>query len=86
MQETTDEFIALAENNEAFVSKSNTLLSLQAHPEIAGKFATDIMCDDDTTYTEGKTPAEIEVMRATAGDAQDGLDMLRRIVEWVGEK
>lgn len=82
----TPEFIPLAENNEAFISRSNSLLSFQAHPEILGQFAKDIIWDDDTTYTEGKTEKEIEEMRATIGDEQDGLYMLRRMVQWVSEK
>ena len=82
----TDEFIPLAENNEAFISKSNKLLSFQAHPEIFGKFAKDIIWDDDTTYTEGKSAEEIQEMRATIGNEQDGIDMLRRVLRWVEEK
>ncbi|KAH8594960.1 copper/iron-regulated glutamine amidotransferase [Bisporella sp. PMI_857] len=82
----TDDFVLLAENNEAFVSKSNTMLSFQAHPEIMGKFAKDLIWDDDITYTEGKSKEEIGEMRATINDPQDGVELLRRVIEWVDEK
>jgi len=68
------------------LSRSNMLLGIQAHPEIHGQFAKDIIWDDDTTYTEGKTAEQIQEMRATIGDEQDGIEILRRILKWVEEK
>jgi GMP synthase-like glutamine amidotransferase len=79
-------FLPLAENNECFLSESNTMLGLQAHPEIGREFSMKILMDDDTTYTEGRTEAEIAQIRERAGGKQDGLDLLRRVVEWVYEK
>lgn len=78
-------FIALAEDNESFVSQSNKILSFQAHPEIGGEFSRMILEDDDTTYVEGQTQEKIEKMIQRVGDKQDGLDLLRRVVQWVNE-
>lgn len=78
-------FTALAADNESFVSISDKILSFQAHPEINGEFSKKILEDDDTTYVEGLTREEIENMIRTVGDKQDGLDLLRRVVQWVSE-
>jgi GMP synthase-like glutamine amidotransferase len=84
--EGAEGFFPLAENNECFLSESNTMLGLQAHPEIGREFSMKILMDDDTTYTEGRTEAEVAQIRERAGGKQDGIDLLRRVVEWVYEK
>ena len=83
---TAEDFILLAENNESFVSKCNMMLGIQAHPEIGGQFAREILEDGDTTYTEGQSEDAVLEMRERVEGPQDGLDILRRVVEWVGEK
>lgn len=79
-------FVQLAENNEALVSRSNTILSLQAHPEIDGLFSRKVLDDDDTTYTERLTPVQVRDLKAHCADAQDGLEILRRVIGWLNEK
>lgn len=79
-------FIALAENNECFVSTSNTMLSFQAHPEIGAGFSREILLDDDDTYTKGRGREDIEELIERTGDPQDGLDLLRRVLKWIEEK
>lgn len=76
----------LAENNECFVSTSNTILSFQAHPEIGPEFGRKILQDDDPTYTEGQTQEEVEKLIKGLDGPQDCLDLLRRVVEWADEK
>lgn len=61
------------------------MLSFQAHPEIGSGFAREILSDDDDTYTKGQTKEEVEDMLRRIGDPQDGLDLLRRVLEWVHE-
>lgn len=80
------DFIPLAENNEALLSQSNFVLSLQAHPEIDGLFARQILGDDDPTYTKKLTPSEISHVKAHCTDSQDGLTILARVIEWVKEE
>jgi hypothetical protein len=62
------------------------MLSFQAHPEIGAEFSKKILLDDDTTYTKGQGQKEKNEMVERVGDPQDGLDLLRRVLEWVGEK
>jgi GMP synthase-like glutamine amidotransferase len=78
-------FIALAEDNECFISESNMVLSFQAHPEIDGVFAKEVLVDDDKTYIERYTSKEIEELIRTCEDPQDGLAILERVVQWVVE-
>lgn len=78
-------FIALAENNEAFLSETNTILSFQAHPEIDGIFAKKILDNDDPTYVESVSPEEVQQIKDHCADKQDGLVMLERVVKWMGE-
>ena len=79
-------FVQLAENNEALVSLSNAVLSFQAHPEIDGVFSRKILDDDDPTYTERLTPAEVHDLKAHCADKQDGLEILQRVMEWLNEE
>lgn len=61
------------------------MLSFQAHPEIGVEFSRKILLDHDTTYTEGQDQKERDEMVERVGDPQDGLDLLRRVLEWVKE-
>ena len=78
-------FIQLAGNNEALLSHLNKILSSQAHPEVDVGFSRKILDDDDSTYTEQLSQAEIQYLRAHCGDPQDGLTMLKRVVQWIDE-
>ncbi|KAK5050507.1 hypothetical protein LTR84_003788 [Exophiala bonariae] len=78
-------FTPLAENNEALLSHSNTVISFQAHPEIDGIFSRKILDDDDPTYIEHLTSAEVDDLKNHCADAQDGTDMLARVIAWVEE-
>lgn len=79
-------FVPMAEDNEAFVSEDNMVLSFQAHPEIMGEFATMVMGSTQSYNAKGKTQEDIGAKVARLGDPQDGLTVLRRILEWVGER
>lgn len=67
------------------VSASNTIFSLQAHPEIDGVFSKKILDDDDPTYVENLTSAEVEAIKNHCADAQDGHEILARVVAWLEE-
>jgi GMP synthase-like glutamine amidotransferase len=85
VNETPPGFTQLAENNEALLSDSNTVISFQAHPEINGVFSRKILDDDDPTYIEHLTSTEIDDLKNHCADAQDGVDMLARVIAWVEE-
>lgn len=85
VNETPPNFTQLAENNEALLSHSNAVISFQAHPEIDGIFSRKILDDDDPTYIEHLIPTEVNDLKNHCGDAQDGLEMLARVIAWVEE-
>lgn len=78
-------FLQLAENNEALVSASNTIFSIQAHPEIDGIFSKKILDDDDPTYVQRYGAAEVKNIKTRCTDPQDGPAIVSRIMEWIQE-
>jgi len=78
-------FIALAEDNEAFISGDNMVLSFQAHPEIMDAFATFVMRNGGGYKGKNMSEQEFEgKIEGLAGD-QDGLVVLERVLKWVRE-
>jgi Ca2+-binding EF-hand superfamily protein len=78
-------FSALAEDNEAFISDDNMMLSFQPHPEIMGEFATFVMRHGDSYAGKGMNKEQVEETIQRLGDEQDGLVMLEKVLEWVRE-
>lgn len=78
-------FTALAENNEAFISEDNMVLSFQAHPEIMGEFATFVMRNGNSYAGNGMTESQVEEKIRKLGDEQDGLVVLQRVLTWARE-
>lgn len=86
VKEVAEGWTMLAEGNECFVSRDGMMLGIQAHPEIGGAFGRRILEGDDGTYTGGMSEEGVREKRERMGDEQDGMSILSRIVEWVGER
>lgn len=79
------DFIALAQDNEAFISPSNMVLSFQAHPEIMDEFATFVMRNSNHYDGKGMSKGDVEEKITRLGDEQDGMVVLERVLDWVRE-
>lgn len=77
-------FVALAEGNQVLVSGSGRVLSFQGHPEMSGEIAG-LLVGEESCYTEGLGREEVEGLVSRAGEEHDGLEVWRRVLEWVGE-
>jgi hypothetical protein len=73
-------FKALAQENEAFVSDDNMVLSLQAHPEIMKVFATFVMRHGNTYSGRYLSENQVEEKIQKLGGEQDGLTVLERVL------
>jgi GMP synthase-like glutamine amidotransferase len=77
-------FLALAEDNQCCLSESNTILTFQGHPEMSEKMAR-LLVQGESMYTEGLGEGEVKSLVERAGEEHDGVEVWRRVLEWVGE-
>ncbi|KAH2558781.1 hypothetical protein KXV70_003869 [Aspergillus fumigatus] len=78
-------FIHLASNNECFVNESNTILSIQAHPEISNKLAKKLLLEDDKEYNGNSTAEQLEMEVRKLEHPTDGVKLLERVMQWLHE-
>jgi len=76
-------FIALAEGNQAFINADNTIITLQGHPELDEALAKAMLVNAPSYMAvEG---AEKEAIAKKMESPHNGLDIWRRVIEWVKE-
>ncbi|KAE8131929.1 copper/iron-regulated glutamine amidotransferase [Aspergillus pseudotamarii] len=78
-------FVHLAENHEIFVNQENTVLSLQAHPEVEAALAKKLLLEEDDVYNGNLSQPELENHLKKLDQPTDGVEVLRRVIEWVKE-
>ncbi|PWY83594.1 class I glutamine amidotransferase-like protein [Aspergillus heteromorphus CBS 117.55] len=78
-------FVHLAENHEMFVNQENTILSLQAHPEVQPALAKKLLLEEDDVYNGNLSKQELEDHLVKLDQPTDGFEVLRRVIEWVRE-
>lgn len=74
-------FIALAEQNQAFVNEADTILTFQGHPEIGTEFAKKIL-DNKPGYISTNNHSANELIEKI-GKKSDGMAIWKRILFWV---
>ena len=75
-------FIALAEDNQALVNASNTVLTLQGHPEMSAELSKLLL--RDTPEYMGGDAVEKEALESRINSPHDGFAIWKRIVQWAG--
>jgi GMP synthase-like glutamine amidotransferase len=76
-------FIALAEDNQALVNASNTILTFQGHPEMSATLSKLLL--RDTPDYMGGAPAEKEALEIRINSPHDGIAIWKKIIQWAGE-
>ncbi|PYI11011.1 copper/iron-regulated glutamine amidotransferase [Aspergillus sclerotiicarbonarius CBS 121057] len=78
-------FVHLAENHEMFVNQEKTVLTFQSHPEVQPLLAKKMLLEEDDVYNGNLSQLELENQLKRLEQPTDGLEVLRRVVEWVKE-
>ncbi|ORY61663.1 class I glutamine amidotransferase-like protein [Pseudomassariella vexata] len=80
----TPDFIALADNNEIFITKSRKIMSFQGHPELSYQIAKAMMETDDGSYQPPanvpKSDTALKIQDISA--SQDGKKVWVNIMKW----
>jgi GMP synthase-like glutamine amidotransferase len=76
-------FIALAEDNQSLVNATNTILTIQGHPEMSAELSKLLL--KDTPEYMGVDAAEKEALEIKINSPHDGIAIWKRIVRWAGE-
>lgn len=78
-----DDFVLLAEENQVFLNKANTILTFQGHPELNTELAQMLLAG--TPSYMGIDDEKREGMKTSMESAHDGVRIWERILEWVKE-
>ncbi|ORY03563.1 class I glutamine amidotransferase-like protein [Clohesyomyces aquaticus] len=76
-------FIALAEDNQSLVNATNTILTLQGHPEMSAELSKLLL--GDTPQYKGVHAAAKEALEFKINSSHDGSAIWKRIIHWTGE-
>ncbi|KAI9931718.1 hypothetical protein ASPWEDRAFT_25422 [Aspergillus wentii DTO 134E9] len=79
------DFVELAENHEMFINAANTILSFQAHPEVHPALARKMLLEEDDVYNGNLSQEQLDAQLNRLEQPTDGVEVLRRVVEWVRE-
>jgi GMP synthase-like glutamine amidotransferase len=77
-------FVSLAEGNQVFLNKANTILTFQGHPELNEGLAK-IYLGNTPSYM-GVGDAEKEGLARNMEESHDGVQIWARILQWVREE
>jgi GMP synthase-like glutamine amidotransferase len=83
IKSVSDGFVALAEGNQSFVNKANTIITFQGHPELNAELARDFV--ETTPAYMGLSEEKKAGLVAKAGVEHDGVKIWERVLRWVGE-
>ncbi|CZR60578.1 uncharacterized protein PAC_10474 [Phialocephala subalpina] len=78
-----EEFVALAEGNQSFVNKANTIITFQGHPELNATLAREFI--DTTPKYMGLGDEKKAGLVESAGLEHDGVKIWERLLRWVKE-
>ncbi|KAK9325370.1 copper/iron-regulated glutamine amidotransferase [Lipomyces orientalis] len=78
-------FIHLAEHHECFLNAENTIISFQAHPEIQNDLVKKLLLEEDDVYNGNSSRQQLELEVRKLDQSTDGIDLLRRVIQWVKE-
>ncbi|KAK9367950.1 copper/iron-regulated glutamine amidotransferase [Lipomyces kononenkoae] len=78
-------FVHLAENHECFLNKENTILSFQAHPELQNDLTKKLLLEEDDVYNGNSTMEQLQREVRKLDQSMDGIELLRRVIQWVKE-
>lgn len=76
-------FMELAEGNQMFMNERKTIWTFQGHPEMNEGLAKAMLADTPAYMGVDKTEREEIARRMERG--HDGVEIWKRILEWVGE-
>jgi len=77
-----DGFIALATERQILLSKSNSVLFFQGHPELTEEFAVTILSGSND-YVRSLSDSQRKAIIAAGRQPHDGRKIWRRIMQWV---
>ncbi|KAE8151436.1 putative copper/iron-regulated glutamine amidotransferase [Aspergillus avenaceus] len=78
-------FIHLAENHECFVNEANSILTFQGHPELSKQLVKKMLLEEDKEYNGNLSPEQLEKEVRKLDQPMDGVKLLERVIQWVGE-
>lgn len=67
------------------MNKANTVISIQAHPEIQTDLAKKMLLEEDDVYNGRYSQDWLKAEAKRSEQLIDGINVLRRVVEWVKE-
>ncbi|KAI9739312.1 MAG: hypothetical protein M1834_007525 [Cirrosporium novae-zelandiae] len=74
----------LAENHQIFLRSDNRILTFQGHPEMTTELAKMIL-ENASEYTEGMDGGALKELKKKMEKESDGVEIWRRVVEWIGK-
>lgn len=77
-------FRALAKGNQSFLNETNTILTFQGHPEMTGSVGKIAL--GNSPHYMGIDEMEKDVIAERMELSHDGLDVWKRILEWITEE
>lgn len=75
-------FKYLAPDQEISLSESNRILTMQAHPEMTGQIARDIIAVRDPSYFPDPTPEGMTKLCKDLDAEHDGREVFARALTW----